>query len=77
MLTSTEALWSSKIICIEVQNESCPRLCKCQFPAFRFVGSKKRAAKLNINFQHNTDVMSEDMGDFHSHIIPVILKHPY
>lgn len=46
---------------------SCPWLCKCQFPAFRCVDSKKWDTKLNINSQDNTDVMSEDMGNSHSH----------
>lgn len=38
---------------------------------------KKRDTKVNVNLQHNADVISEDMDDSHFHIKSVILKHPY
>lgn len=75
MLTSTESLWSITVNAWGCML-ACPWLCKCQFPAFRFADNKMWDTKLNVNFQHNTD-MSESMGNSHSHIIPVILKHPY
>lgn len=76
MLTSTESLWSIKVIAWGFVS-SCPRLCKCQFCAFRFAESKTWVTKLNVNFHHKIDDMSESMGNSHSHTIPVILKHLY